>query len=43
MDSNARSELWFDKVADGKEILLEEFIYEQDITILNKTITHPLS
>ena len=28
MDSNTSSEWWFDKVTDGKEILLEEFIYE---------------
>ena len=41
MDSNARSELWFDKVTDGKGILLEEFIYEQDLTILNKPNTPP--
>ena len=41
MDSNAKSELWFDKITDGKGILLEEFIYEQDLTILNKPNNAP--
>ena len=41
MDSNARSEVWFDRITDGKGVLLEEFIYEQDLTILNKPNNPP--
>ena len=36
MDSKVKSELWFDEATDSKEILLEEFIGEQNLPILNK-------
>ena len=41
MDSNARSELCFDKITDDKGILLEEFIFEHDFAILNKPNNPP--
>ena len=36
MDSNSKSELWFDKVTNPKGVVLEEFMYEHNLTILNK-------
>ena len=41
MDSNAKSKLWFDKITDDKGILLEEFIFEHDFAILNKSNNPP--
>ena len=35
MDSNAKSEPWFDKITDDKGILLEEFIFEHDFALRN--------
>ena len=41
MDANARSELWYDKTTDEKGVLLEEFVYEQNLSILNKPSNPP--
>ena len=41
MDANARSELWYNKTTDEKGVLLEEFIYKQNLSILNKPNNPP--
>ena len=41
MDANAKSGLWFDKITDEKGILLEEFVYENNLVILNKPNNPP--
>ena len=41
MDANARSELWHDRTTDEKGVLLEEFVYEKNLSILNKPNNPP--
>ena len=43
MDSKVKYELWFDKATHSKRILLEEFIGEQNLPILNKPDNPPTS
>ena len=41
MNANAKFGLWFDKITDEKGILLEEFVCENDLVILNKPNNPP--
>ena len=40
MDANAKSELWHSEVTDDKGMLLEEFVLENSLMVLNRPNTH---
>ena len=41
MDANAKSELWHSEVTDDKGMLVEEFVLENSLVVLNRPNNPP--